>query len=245
MLASKVVAHKLQRKTAGLFGDFVQSFFTELAIEVEKGSKSTRREMLQYQEAISYGSADGPSIRTRLNILTIALVAKHPEFAPLLGDAAGLKDFKNQAIAEKSEAISKQIYRINEKHAAKHGTDLFKMTNESVAAIKTLGMSCTNSEQHGKFIDAIYFLIYEGSGNCNRLPSPPPEFAMDVKFLRTGLRHDLDHGDKAEIVKKRIRKGNVFEKFSGKKTPNECGPEDFVATQLRILAAAQSFLEAL
>jgi hypothetical protein len=96
-----------------------------------------------------------------------------------------------------------------------------------------------------KFIDAIYFLIYEGSGNCNRLPSPPPEFAMDVKFLRTGLRHDLDHGDKAEIVKKRIRKGNVFEKFSGKKTPNECGPEDFVATQLRILAAAQSFLEAL
>jgi len=245
MLASKVIAHKLQRKTAGLFGDFVQSFFTELAIEVEKGSKSTRREMLQYQEAISYGSADGPSIRTRLNILTIALVAKHPEFAPLLGDAAGLKDFKNQAIAEKSEAISKQIYRINEKHAAKHGTDLFKMTNESVAAIKTLGMSCTNSEQHGKFIDAIYFLIYEGSGNCNRLPSPPPEFAMDVKFLRTGLRHDLDHGDKAEIVKKRIRKGNVFEKFSGKKTPNECGPEDFVATQLRILAAAQSFLEAL
>lgn len=245
MLASKIIAYKLHRKTAALFGKFVQSFFTELAIEVEKGSKSTRREMLQYQEAISYGSADGPSIRARLNILTIALVSKHPEFAGLLSDSQGLKDFKERATAEKSEAISKQIYRVNEKHAAKHGGDLFKMTNESVTAIKTLSVLCANSDQYGKLVDALYFLIYEGSGSCNRLPQPVPEFAMDVKFLRTGIRHDLDHGDEADAAKKRIRKGNVFEKYSGKKTPNECGPEDFLATQLLILTAAQTFLEAL
>ena len=141
--------------------------------------------------------------------------------------------------------ISKLIYRANERYAAKHGEDLFKMTNESVPAIKTLGAPCESSDQHGKLIDALYFLIYEGSGSCNRLPSPPPEFAMDVKFLRTGLRHDLDHGDTADVAKKRIRKGNVFEKYSGKKTPNECGPQDFLAAQLRILGAAQSFLETL
>ena len=68
---------------------------------------------------------------------------------------------------------------------------------------------------------------------------------MDVKFLHTGIRHDLDHGDASEGVKKRLRKGSVFEKFSGKKSPQECGPEDFLATQMRLLSEFLSFLQKL
>jgi hypothetical protein len=68
---------------------------------------------------------------------------------------------------------------------------------------------------------------------------------MDVKFLRTGNRHDLDHGDAADVTKKRLRKGGVFEKYSGKKSQQECGPEDFLATQLRLLSEMRVFLEGL
>lgn len=109
-------------------------------------------------------------------------------------------------------------------------------------ALKNLASPVRDSESYGKLIDGLYFLAYEGSGSCKRLPTPVPDFAMDVKFLRTGIRHDLDHGDTGEVIKKRVRKGAVFEKFSGKKSPQECGPEDFLATQLRLLSECLGFL---
>jgi hypothetical protein len=68
---------------------------------------------------------------------------------------------------------------------------------------------------------------------------------MDIKFLRAGLRHDLDHGAPNEAKKKRIRTGNLFRKYSGKESVDEAAPEDLLATQLRLLAEARSFLEQL
>ncbi len=65
MLASRVVAQQVQRGTARKFGEFVNEFFTELATEVERGARSRETELLRYQEAISYGSTGGDSIRTR------------------------------------------------------------------------------------------------------------------------------------------------------------------------------------
>jgi hypothetical protein len=232
MLAARVVAHNLHKRSTDAFGKFVESFFSDLAAEVEKGSKSTRREMLDYQEAISYGSAAGESIRNRLNILTQSLVTTHPEFAPLLGERGASKTATERAISKKGDSISKALHKVNEKYAATHGEDLFKMTNASILALKNLTRSISDSESYGRLVDDLYFIIYEGSGSCKRLSTPVPEFAMDVKFLRTGLRHDLDHGDAGEVTKKRVRKGAVFEKFSGKKSPLECGPEDFLAIQL-------------
>jgi hypothetical protein len=245
MLAARVVAHNLHKRSSDKFGKFVDAFFSELAVEVEKGAKSKRRELLDYQEAISYGVAEGVSIRKRLNILTQSLVTQYPEFAALLGEGGASKTATEKAISEKSDSISKQLHKTNEKYAASHGEDLFKVTNESIMALKNLASPVRDSESYGKLIDGLYFLVYEGSGSCKRLPMPPPDFAMDVKFLRTGIRHDLDHGDTGEVKKKRVRKGMVFEKFSGKKSPQECGPEDFLATQLRLLSECASFLEKL
>jgi len=245
MLATRVVAHNLHKRSTDAFGKFVEAFFSDLAAEVEKGSKSTRREMLDYQEAISYGSAAGDSIRNRLNILTQSLVTTHPEFAPLLGEGGASKTSTERAISQKSDSISKQLHKVNEKYAATHGEDLFKATNDSMMALKHLSSPVKDSESYGKLIDGLYFLIYEGSGSCRRLPTPVHDFAMDVKFLRTGIRHDLDHGDTSDIIKKRVRKGTVFEKFSGKKSSQECGPEDFLAIQLRLLSECLSFLEKL
>jgi hypothetical protein len=65
---------------------------------------------------------------------------------------------------------------------------------------------------------------------------------MDVKFLRTAIRHDVDHGSEGDIQKKRIRASEVFERYSGKKSSEECGPDEFLATHSRILAKLIGFL---
>ena len=67
MLAAAVVKQKLDKGTAARFGEFIMSYFQELAKEVEKGSKSKERELLDYQQAISYGSTGGDSFKTSLN----------------------------------------------------------------------------------------------------------------------------------------------------------------------------------
>jgi hypothetical protein len=194
---------------------------------------------------VSYGVAEHVSILKRLNILTQSLVTKYPEFASLLGEDSGSVAATQRIVAEKANSISKEVYKLNEKYAGVHGEDLFKMTNESVAALQNLAITTTDLESYGKLVDSLYFLVYEGSGSCKRLPNPPPDFAMDIKFLRTGIRHDIDHGEAKDVVKKRAKKGAVFEKFSGKKSPQECGPKDFLAIQMRLLSDLLGFLEKL
>ena len=72
-----------------------------------------------------------------------------------------------------------------------------------------------------------------------------PPFVMDIKFLRGDTRHDLDHGKQSEMSKKTRRNSNIFKKYSGKATPEECGPDDFIAAQFRILQELVTFLSGL
>ncbi len=109
------------------------------------------------------------------------------------------------------EEIRNLIYKVNKTYSAKHGEDLFKFTNESTKALAMLDTPATDKQKYGDLIDSIYFLIYEGSGACKRLGEPPPEFSIDVKFLRTAIRHDVDHGDEKDIAKKMKRAGKRFE----------------------------------
>jgi hypothetical protein len=163
-------------------------------------------------------------------------------FAPLLGGPGAV----NEAIRNIEElvaAIREEVYRVNRAYAAKHGEDLFKMTTESATALATtIGRPCRVAEQYEKFIDGLYFLVYEGSGACKRLPAPVPDFAMEVKLLRTDIRHDMDHGSTGDVAKKRIRAAQNVEKYMGKKTVEECGPEELLSGQIRILRNMLAFL---
>lgn len=246
MLAGRVHAQGLTTDTdAPVFRDFTQIFFAQLAAEVEKGVKAVDRELLRYQHAITSGSTGGDSISTRIETLTKRLATHHPRFARLLGAYHAATDEVTRNLSELSAASRDSIYAINRKYSAAHGEDLFKMTTESSAALTTIGEPCRDLTQYGKLVDALYFLVYEGSGACKRMPAPPPDFAMDVKSLRTEVRHDVDHGDEVEIRKKRLRAAVAFEKYSGKKTPEECGPEEFLSTQIRMLQALLSCLHSL
>ena len=243
MLAGRVYAQGLTTPAdADVFRVFIHTFFAQLASEVEKGVRATDRELLRYQTAITSGSTSGDSVRARIDILTKRLATHHPRFARLIGAYQAAADEVTRNLAEQSAAARDLLYSINRKYSAVQGEDLFKMTTETSAALTTIGEPCRDITQYGKLIDALYFLIYEGTGACKRLPTPPPEFTMNVKFLRTAVRHDVDHGSESEVQKKRLRVGEVFERYSGKKSPEECGPEEFLGTQTRILEALHDFL---
>jgi hypothetical protein len=245
MLAARVVDQGLHRGTATKFGSFVEDFFNRLTVEVEKGIKSKEKELLAYQQAVSYGLAEGDSVKARINILTKRISAYSPEFSALLGAYHEAATAATKSISEQADVIKTLIHSVNRKYSAKHGEDLFKLTNESSSALQGLSHPCRSQHDYGELIDGLYFLVHEGSGSCNRLPLPRQDFAMDVKFLRTMIRHDLDHGSAAEIAKKKRRNASVFKKYSGKASPDECGPEDFLTTQLRIFEDMKVFLESL
>lgn len=159
-----------------------------------------------------------------------------------VGTQIAVRSMANPLTATARE-IREQIYTLNKSYSAKHGGDLFKATNESTKALATLDTPATDKQKYGELIDSLYFLIYEGSGSCKRLGEPAPDFAMDVKFLRTALRHDVDHGNEEVIAKKMKRAGETFLKYSTKQTPEECSEEDFVVVQGKLLAHCLEMLK--
>ena len=245
MLAAAVVRGRLARGTAASFGRFIDRFFDDLAREIEKGSKAKQKDLLEYQEAISYGSTSGDSIRRRLEILTNRLAAFDPSFAPMLTTGSSATQRAESSLQQSGEHLSETLYAENERYSSSTGEDRFKLTNRSSRAIKQLCKPRHDEEAFLAFVDELYFLAYEASGNCVRLPDPPPEYVMDVKFLRGWVRHDLDHGPPREAAKKRKRGAAVFRKYAGKQSLGECGSSEFLSAQQGLIRAFAEMIEAL
>ena len=79
---------------------------------------------------------------------------------------------------------------------------------------------------------AVRLICYDGDGG------------LGFTMIRIN-RHDLDHGSEKDVAKKLTRNAGVFEKYSGKKAPEECGPDEFLGVQLRVLRELTKFLNAL
>ena len=243
MLASRVYVQNLTSDMAPVvFRDFVQTFFSNLSDEVEKGSKAVDKELLRYQQAITAGSTGGDSIRARIAILMSRLAAHSPNFSPLLSSYQEARDAANVALEDTHHAVRQLIYEVNTQHAARNGEDCFRMTTKSSKALDDLGRILGDINSFGDFIDAIYFLIYEGSGNGKRFGETFPNMVEEIKCLRTDIRHDLDHGKETIASKKHLRHAELMQKYTGKRTREECGPEELMSGQFRILREMVSFL---
>lgn len=246
MLAARVVRQGLDGDAeAREFGEFAQGFFKDLSAEVEKGVGAADRELMSYQHAITSGSTGGDSVKTRRNILTKRLAAQSSRFSSLVGAYRDVEEGAVRSISDLSSELRSLLVSANRKHSASAGEDLFKITTDVTESLDVLSRPVRDKAGYAALIDALYFVVYEGSGSCRRLTDAVRGFAVDVKFLRTSLRHDLDHGRQKEISKKLKQSAAVFERFSGKKSPEECGPDDFLTTQLRILTEMRSFLHEL
>jgi hypothetical protein len=244
MLAGNLAEASVAKSTAPQFGQFVQQFLAKLSEEVEKGPKSRDIPLREYQEAISYGSTGGDSVRTRLSVLSEKLRAFNPAFANSVRGAALIANNDGGA-RELAHEVADLLFAANESAAAIDGDDAFKMTNKSTRALKRLGVACATQYRFGELADDLYFLVYEGSGSCKRLPSPPPDFAMDVKFLRTHLRHDLDHGDPKDAAGKRVRGASVLRKYLGVQVLETATEAQFRTAHLRLLEGLREMLKSL
>jgi hypothetical protein len=140
MLASNVVTQKLDKNTAKNLGKFVVNFFNGLANEVEKIRESTKKELFRYQQAISAGSAVGPSIKRRINILIKRLVTFASEFIPLLDTYDDVENETVRHLGELAVTTRDLFSAINRKYSGVYGEDLFKMTTESPAGLNKLGV---------------------------------------------------------------------------------------------------------
>lgn len=244
MLAGRVVEARIHGGNATQFGRFTKKFFARLSAEVEKGPKSRDAELRRYQEAISYGSTAGDSIKARLTVLAEQLATFDPAFSPVLPHTVAAAA-SNTPAKEVAGDVSELLYQVNERVAGRTGSDVFKMTNKSMRALKRLGDNCDSPQRIGELVDDLYYIVYEGTGSCNRLPTPVPQFAMDVKLLRNEFRHDLDHGQESDVAKKRQRGGDVVCRYFGVTTPSEAGGVQCRAAQMRLLSGFRKMLRAM
>ena len=68
---------------------------------------------------------------------------------------------------------------------------------------------------------------------------------MDVKFLRTQLRHDLDHGGETDSVTRRRRSGEVLRRYLGAPSLKGASAEQLRAAQLRLLNGLRKLMKSL
>jgi len=143
-------------------------------------------------------------------------------------------------------AITEQIYKINS-ICEKNGQDpVFKPTSQTMRACAIIpSLIARNETEFNLLIDYLFFLLYEGSGTAKRLTSITNKSLLDplwkVKHLRLAARHDIDHGSKREIEKKRAKIRDTYVSLIARPFPIKQG--DWQKSQLQIYVEIDLMLQ--
>jgi len=107
--------------------------------------------------------------------------------------------------------VQQLIGQCNEASLIATGTEVFKTTTRFfTAGTDLVWVVPAELARFAHFVDCLYFMFYEGSGECNRLLATKGGVLQDeecrfvwcVKFLRSKwLRHDPNHGNENKIRK--------------------------------------------
>lgn len=149
-------------------------------------------------------------------------------------------------ICEVGLRIAGRVFDINRISEYGGSEVIFKPTNEAMMSMAALPCSIAfNSVEFGVVIDRLFFLLYEGSGEANRI-KPIIQFdeipeLMLLKNLRRGYRHDLDHGKPAEALKKKKNVGEAFKELIGKPYPTESN--EWPLAQFRLYEKLSAMLD--
>jgi hypothetical protein len=101
---------------------------------------------------------------------------------------------------------------------------VFKPTTEGLRAVMVLcTVVATDPDSFGKIVDSLYFLLYEGSAAAERLTDVLADEELgpvwDLKQLRLGLRHDINHGSAKAINNKAKKIGDAYKQLIGRAVP--------------------------
>lgn len=242
-IVSQIHKYGQLKKHEKRLGEFFENFAKLLKTEIEKGQKATDQDLIKYQQAVSYGTADKESIETRKDILVKKLILFEPSLAPCFLKGGSIEKSVERKIHELATTCTELAYQINKAYRSKHGEDLFKATNETTKGWNLLGKPISNENSYGEFIDALYKIVWEGSGSGNRLGSTHSPLVKDIVILRTDLRHDIDHGKQSKIKAKEKQLEKTIQKYTGKSSVALLGKEDFLALQFGVLNGLEICLE--
>ena len=221
---------------------FYEDFYTKLQTEVEKGANATDAELIIFQSKVSQDADSRESIQIRNNILSRSLVLYNSSFRKYLDTTEFDDEFSQLKIAKDTRAIAdvcfENMANLNKVYDSKKGEDLFKLTNQLIISMPKIGNSITTKEEYKFFIDALYKIFYEGSGALKRIPASrisDRSIFIEIKHLRTDLFHDVEHGKRQEIKKKKQIISDIYYKYCAKKTFNLFKVSDLRTLQSKLL----------
>ena len=220
---------------------FFETFMAELAEQVEMGQDATDSDYVMFQLSVNANVKGGA--RTRQEIMLRKLFGIAPDLAKIFDPTVIAESGVSGRINNVADSIAKLVEQLNGKYAAKTGEDLFKATNKTAQALLRIRKPAQELQAYKTFIDDLYFLFRESVGT--RLGAAWPTSFIHINYLRTDLRHDVDHGEPGKIKAKRRRAGSTFTRYAGVGTPDTIDPVKFPLIQSSILGAIEGDLRGL
>lgn len=131
-------------------------------------------------------------------------------------------------ITERGKTISENIVIINKIMKDNGQEDVFKYSDHVATALINLStIVCTSDDQMGTILDDLYILFYEnikhiklivGEGNLELgdqivRDEDIYQCIFNIKTIRNDYRHDLSHGNEAEVRKKLTNIGDCYKSY--------------------------------
>jgi len=230
---------------------FYIGFQQILRKEIEKGADAEDAELIVYQSRVNQAADSKDSILGRHRILRRRLINFGLNFEGHLDvpekdqEIIGLQ--KKDNIRNIVDGVIDLVSQINKSYAIENeDINLFKITTESLKCVKIISAPVSSKDEFKEFIDSLFKLIYEGSGALKRIPESlikDDSILFDIKHLRTGFFHDIEHGDKKEIPKKKKTISAIYTRYANKKTIDEIEESFLVHFQRKMLEKLKSLLE--
>jgi Protein of unknown function DUF262 len=145
------------------FHDFVAHFMTEFSKQIELGLAATDTDYIEFQRSVNANVRGGA--RTRHEILLRKLLRMKPAFARVFDPSTVAESGFVGEVKKLSASIAKLIETANSAYAAKHGRDLFKPTNKTVAALQKIQRVVDSYQAYKDFIGDLYFVVWESVGD--------------------------------------------------------------------------------
>jgi hypothetical protein len=240
-IASRLVERKSNPGYEAQFLGFCQHFGKELAAQIERGHKATDPDYIEFQRTISANIKAGARIRHE--ILLRKMLLFDPSFMGILSPDSVVASKMNTDIMRLGNSVGALIEKVNDSYSSREGSDLFKATNKTAAAINRLSEPISDFESYKILIDDLYFVFREGVGS--RLAGKEPDSFVDVNSLRTALQHDVDHGKAKDVAAKKKKLGDAFKKYGGVSAPSGEDPAHFPVIQANVLGALEADLKGL
>ena len=166
----------------------------------------------------SHSQPGSPNIYSKLNQQLSYLYRDSTEEDPV--DAFDRSTAATVSTAGKE--IIDLVFNINEQAVMEGKVHMFTPTNRTLVSTAKITTTVADSRTNfSEVIDALYFVLYEGSGNANRLTDVMSREDLEplwlLKKLRTFYRHDLDHGHRSKAKSQHIEIGGVFRQLIGRR----------------------------